>query len=92
MTPEELEEAARNLVRRSHRQQHHHLQQQQQQQQPSSPQYYPHATPYQGEELQDYSQYEGGGEGGVRTHSPQPQSPGREAGDGDHGVQATTKL
>lgn len=95
MTPEELDQAARDLIRRSH----HESQQ--------SPQYYEHMGGYSAEELKDYNQYssEGGSGGGVgigslhhrhphSSHQQQhsPQHDPQDSGDDDHGVQVTTTL
>lgn len=95
MTPEELDQAARDLIRRSH----HETQQ--------SPQYYEHMGGYSAEELKDYNQYSSGGGGGgggggsaslhhrhphssQQRHSPQHDS--QDSGEDEHGVQVTTAL
>ena len=104
MTPEELDQAARDLIRRSH----HEAQQ--------APQYYEHMGGYSAEELKDYNQYSGGvgsgggggggggGRGGGSLHHRHPyssqqqqqQSPqhdSQDSGDDDDNVvQVTTAL
>ncbi|XP_070193049.1 muscle calcium channel subunit alpha-1-like isoform X2 [Littorina saxatilis] len=98
MTTEELDQAARDLIRRSHHEAHHQQQQQQ-------PQYYEHLGGYSADELKDYNQYSGGGGvGGDSLHhrhsaqqlQQQPSSPqhgdSTDSGDDDHLGQVTTAL